>query len=227
MKIISIEEKQNILSLNDPSKNVGMLTEIELNLRWRNHIGRQLLTKISHQHCPAGNGPLFEEIVIEICENTLVDSFRDHVVTPHPRTLKINGVTQKFRDLSFPNNPVDTSPGCIWNVLRMDASYQLKSFVIECKNYSKKNKVTRDEIFQLFEYIDPDEHGKIGILICREGDSSLDDSARLAIIRLSKEGYKIIVIGDKELESWINAYIDGSTERFFNSLIDSRRGWPI
>lgn len=225
---MSIQQKLQKLNEIDSSKYYS--TEIDaavIDSWWRGYQGGLLLEKISRQNCNAGSKDArkFEEICKEICEVTLEDSFKDHSVSFHPRTLVLNGFEQKIRDITFPNQPNDTDPNCIWNILKDE--FKLRSLVLECKNYST-SKISRDEIYQLFEYMDPEEHGKLGFILTRDGESTLDESARSTLVRIRKDGYKLIVLGDKELIDWITAYIDnGSPERFFNKINDTHRGWPI
>lgn len=214
----------------DPSRPPGaLLSETEellkKELRQRENEGGLLLEKIKRKNCNAGQKHAFryEDVCKEIVEVTLEKSFKDHVVSFHPKTLKIEGRKQSIRDISFPNHPVDTSPSCIWNVLNVD--YGVRSFVLECKNYLKA-KITSEEVYQLYEYMDPDEHGRLGFFLTRLGERSLDKSARSSIVRLKKDRYKFIVLNDDDLIEWINDYItQGSPETFFNKINDKNRGW--
>lgn len=228
MEKLTTQQKLQKLIEIDPSRYYSVkIDEAVIDSRWRSYQGGLLLEKMSRKNCNAGtkDAKMFEDVCKEICEVTLENSFKDHSVSFHPHTLAINGLQQRFRDITFPNQPVDTDQSCIWNVLRRD--HNVKSFVLECKNYST-SKISRDEIYQLFEYIDPDEHGRLGFLLTRDGEKTLDNTARSAIVRIKKDKYKFIVLSDKDLIEWINAYIDnGSPERFFNKINDSRKGWPV
>lgn len=226
-KLTTQQKLQRLIEIDSSRYYSTEIDEAVIDSWWRNYQGGLLLEKMSRKNCNAGSkdAQMFEEVCKEICEVTLENSFKDHSVSFHPRTLIIRGLQQKIRDITFPNQPVDTSKSCIWNVLRQD--YNARSFVLECKNYSTA-KISRDEIYQLFEYIDPDEHGKLGLLLTRNGEKTLDDTARSALVRIKKDKYKFIVLSDKDLIEWIKAYIDnGSPERFFNKINDSRKGWPV
>lgn len=229
--IISLEDSLK----NDPSRDFPQSTGIKdegilqqkRESSEREKQARILINKLSRKKCKAGlkNFRDFESLVKEIFEITLKKSFVNHVVTYHSRTLKLKGFQQKIRDISFPINPKDLNPSCIWNRLKED--YSLKSLILECKNYYR-SKITSEEIYQLFEYLDPKEHGKLALIVSRNGEKDLDESARSAIVRIVKDHYKFIIIGDKDLLCLIKSYaLNGSPEIFFNGLIDSKRGWPI
>ncbi len=220
--------KETILDPSLPSSTLLTKAEtLEIALKQRERDGGLLLNKVSRKNCNAGtrDATKYEEVCKEIIETTLQSSFKNHVVSFHSKTLEINGYKQFVRDITFPNNPIDLDKNCIWNILKRE--FGVRSFVLECKNYLK-SKITRDEVYQLYEYLDPNEHGRLGIFLTRLGERSLDDSARSAIVRLKKDSYKLIVLKDDDMVEWINSYIThGGPEHFFNKFIDEKRGWPI
>jgi len=227
IKLTTKEKLDRIIAIDPSRYREGDIKDSVVEGWWREYQGGLLLQEISRKNCNAGpkHALKYEEICKKIMEVTLESSFKDHIVSFHSRTLTLNGLKQAIRDITFPNQPIDLDPNCIWNVLKSE--YQVKSFVLECKNYLK-SKITSEEIYQLFEYIDPDEHGKLGFFLTRLGERSLANSARSAVIRLRKDGYKFIVLKDSDLVELIDAYItNGSPELFFNKINDEKRGWPL
>ena len=101
----------------------------------------------------------------------------------------------------------------IWDEFRNEP-WNCSYLVFDAKNY--KNGITHTQIYQMFHYLNK-RNGKIGIIFTRQ--HSIDKSGKAALIRIRDDNYMVFVLNDKDIEKWIDTYIEqGNIRVFFRDL---------
>lgn len=166
----------------------------------------------------------FENICEELINLTFEKELYNCKACTQEREISLVGNTLKARvlDISILNLPRDTHPNSIWNHLGKKDEYNCKKIIFECKNYSRGTKVKMEEVYQLYGYLDPTDIGKFGVILNKYGFSNLDNSAKTVIKRVKNDGYLILVLGRKEMEKWLNEWIENESCYYFFSTQISR-----
>ncbi len=200
----------------DPSKDYSSLDEVLLMSEWRRIEASRLRSLIDRKTCEVGreHSRLFEEACFEILGITLADTFRNNESTIQfqPSSNNIDGYISSERDITLFLAPKqeDNDEHHIWNIFHN--VYGIRNLVFECKNYKEKG-IGRNQVYQLYEYLSSDDpekykegNGRLGFLLTRHGKKSLDNYGTQAILRLKKDKYNILVLGDKELLKIIDQF---------------------
>lgn len=211
----TFEDQLTELQTKFPQRNydVTMLPE-SLARAYREEIMMPaLISLIDRSVCKPGqtDAGKFEDASEVILKWTIGSEFKMPVVA-QSRTLTIAGQSVRVRDISLtmPQGDIDEP----WLTIRIEN--QIKSIVFECKNYVTTSKLTKEEIFQVYEYLHPKTYGKLGVILTRYGKDSISPSARSAIFRLAQDDYKIVVLGDDDMKDLINEFVKtGSCANFF------------
>src|SRR5260221_1466137 len=147
----------------------SLSSELEI----RTTVADKLLKAI--KDCPRGDPDnsnifptKFENLCFNLIKLTLEDEFPNVKPIQHPRKDKIFGENIEIRDITIENRYKLLNVGILWNDLRTDTKVNCKIIVFECKNYEVN--ITRKEVLQLYEYLNPDVHGRFGIILCRNSD---------------------------------------------------------
>jgi len=163
----------------------------------------------------------FEDFCVDLIKITFKNDFESAIPTRPQNTRVVNGFKSNRPDINLSNSPkkeLADRPHIIWN--RLIEEYNCKQLKFDCKNYSETNKITNKEIYQLFEYLDPEEVGRIGFILSKYGNT--DGSAGVAMSSLKRfpgHQYKFIILKKKDIEEWISSYEDtGSVTDFFETL---------
>lgn len=216
-------------NIGSPIENAVQNLNFSQQERKRREIVAQALVA-KFDNCKAGKGRnltfntpywgIFEDLCIELMNTTLKDDFLGLSIDPQSRTLRIIGFKQDIKDLVLLNNPKEQHGNCVWNILKHQ--FMCNQIIFDCKNYAKKNCISSEDVYQLFQYLGG-EVGRFGIIISRY--SNMDSSARSALSRIAQEKYLIVVIGDKEIREWLQVYIeDSNSTRFFRTLYNKNNG---
>lgn len=140
------------------------------------------------------------------------------------QSKRVDQLKVEIRDISFPIPQVPLS--MMWESIKNQ--HQLRSIVFECKNYSDGNPITFQEVYQLFQYINPSQHGYLGILLSRNGDTDLSaNSAIKKISELKEEEYRILVLSDDDIVQMIDEFVEsGTCATFLYQQIEKSRNYP-
>jgi len=229
MAINSQNDQNNYLwNTNNDSSDFSFLqensrpAEITVGTLDRITVARSLINKF--RMCPVGmkdvNGQQFHSACEDLIRRTLKDEFDDGIsLKTEQRSIDIiynknkqkHIKIRKYVDLSL---RIDTpkNPNSIWK--KFSTEYECRQIIFECKNYSLGNPISRDEVFQLFDYLHPKRRGKLGIIICRNKDNITNDAISV-INRIRDDGYKIILIGQEEIYKWLDDFSKNKVSNFF------------
>lgn len=166
----------------------------------------------------------YENLCLKVIELTTQNEFKDGIKpekgknqSPFPDERKV-----KRKDIFMKNEFVgkgtsdEGSMDHFWvSVLR---EFDSVKFAFECKNYSQSNKISWKEVYQLYQYLHPEDTGRIGFLLCRY--NSFDKTADEAIRRLMRDKYRIVPIYDSLMIDWLRGYISkGQSGAFFQRAL--------
>lgn len=202
--------------------------EFDIN-NYRTNKDREIVSRLLKdilKRCPMGNESdtkapsRYERICYFIIKITFENDFPETNPQHHIVKDLTFGETRNIRDIVVDNHYRDSKKSNFWNDIKTDKSTQCQTIVFECKNYNyNKNQIGKEEVLQVYNYLDPDSFGKLGFLICRNTKKTLSESAKQAIIRVRKDGYYIIPIDDLSIGEWIDAWcINKSPLSFFNDI---------
>jgi len=226
--LTQIEEQLSALKLKYPDKGYDSLsgnTEIILREYRKEFILPSLSQLIDKSVCGPGrvDADKYELACFDIIEWTLGQELSGKPVH-HPVSLKLDHFKRHYRDITI-SVPQVVMPSVQWESIKKE--HMIFSIVFECKNYSEATKITSSEIYQLYEYLTPDQYGRLGVILSRYGRKNLSTEANSAINRVAKDKYRILILGDEELAEMINDYINnGSCSGFFTKQIEIARSYP-
>lgn len=220
------------LNLRFPDKNYSEGNSPEsISLDYRKLIVcPQLRQLIDMKLCKTGDGNTYQDNCLEIVKETLSIDFSSSIPVKGSRTLKSGNSETRIRDITIqvPHQNLGNHWQTIIHENCNEHEYCIRSIVFECKNYSRNTHIKRKEIYQLYEYLTPQQYGKFGVILSRFGKDQLSDDAKIAIRRLMLDNYRILVLGNNEILDWINIYENtGSSETFFAKCTDSTRSYLL
>ena len=187
--------------------------------------GPSLFKLVDKKLCKPGiDNDIYERNCLKIIKETMKNDFSGSVPNHHPQNLN-RGKGSKVRDITLEITNHD--PHSRWGKIITDHFIRGSgSIVFECKNYSKEPQIPKTHIYQLYQYLNPYEFGKLGIILSRYGRSQLSLGAQEVISRLKLDGYRILIFGDKEMGEWIDEYgKTGRSEGFFHSQVGKSRSY--
>jgi len=162
----------------------------------------------------------FENICEELINLTFKKEFHNCKSCTQEREISFAGDLLRVLDISIFNLPQDDHPNSIWNDIKKEDKYNCQKIIFECKNYSLRTKIRKEEIYQLYEYLDPQNIGRFGIILNKYGFSNLDKKAKAAIKRVKKDRYLILVLGKEEIQKWLEEWVENETcHQFFSEQI--------
>lgn len=222
-----ISEQLAELKTKLPEKNFDSITDEQIIRREyrKEFLSPQLSQLIDKSTCRVGQSDAdkYEQACLSIIEWTIGLELSVKPVH-HPPSLKLDFFKRHIRDITMPL-PQVTLSSIHWESIKNQ--HQVFSLVFECKNYSKTTKITNNEIYQLYEYLTPDQYGRLGIILSRYGRENLSNEANSAINRLSKDKYRILILGDNDLNEMIDDFVKtGSCSDFFTKQIEIARAYP-
>lgn len=170
--------------------------------------GAELLIRL--KKCkPGSEWKIYEEICYDLIDWTFREEFIDPIDLSWNPIPEYKRIKNHIRDICLRNQSKDEHNNNYWNRLRND--YSAIHIIFECKNTAYK--ITEEEVFQLFGYLDPNSLGRFGILLTRKGQ---ENSAVRAIDRAKLDKYKILVFDDNDIKEWIRCFVENrSVVNFF------------
>lgn len=190
----------------------------------------ELAQLIDKQVCKPGrvDAEKYEDACLEIIKWTLGQELDGGDPEHHLSTFLLDGFSRKIRDITLPV-PQTVLP-TKWESIKIE--HELRSIVFECKNYVESNPLTNVEIYQLFEYINPDQHGTLGILLSRFGKKSIHKNVNSALNKIfnldQNPKYRIIILSDDDIIQMIEEYVEfGTCVHFLAREIEKSRSLPI
>lgn len=154
----------------------------------------------------------FEEICFDIVSLTFLSDFPNATPIREPKkNYTLYGRTLDLRDIVIENIPA-IFEGNVWGVVSRIKKCQ--KIVFECKNYNKP--IMAEEIYQLYGYLNPQTHGKFGVVLCRDKVATYQAQAKNAVKRVLIDEYVILVFDDTDIIEWLEYWAtNGNVEGFF------------
>lgn len=214
------------LSSDRISKDIIDYATLDTEEKFRKFVGDFLLKCLIN--CKLGNRKkdkypayLFQKICFHIISITFAKEFPTVKPKSQPHKAVYLGRTKTIRDIILTNRYSNSFSGNLWNDIKSNP-LKCQIIVFECKNhdYNNKNgKIKGDEILQLYHYLNPNNMGKFGVIICRDIKKTLHDSALQAINRIKQDNYVVLLLDDDLLGRWIDDWVkEDSPETFFSTL---------
>lgn len=227
----TVTDQLSALKAQNPAKDYGSLDHEVITREYRKEIVAPSLAKlIDKRECKPGRSDAekYEDACLEIIKWTLGEELQGGDPHSHLSTFLLDGFSRKYRDIVLPIPQITLSDK--WESIKNE--HHLKCIVFECKNYVETNPLTNNEIYQLFEYMNPGEYGTLGIVLSRYGKKKVHQNANSAlnkIFNLDLElKYRIIILGDDDLIEMINDYAEyGTCVNFLTKQIVISRSLPI
>jgi len=224
-----IDEQLTALKTKFPERDFQLISSHDIIAREyrREFIRPALIQLIDKNVCKPGRDDAnnYERACLDIITWTLGQELNG---TPehHTPSFLLDGFSRRIRDITFPIPQITLPPQ--WESIKIE--HKLRSIVFECKNYVSTNPLTNLEVYQLFEYINKDQHGTLGILLSRYGRKSIHNSLNSALNKIYglDLGFRILVLADEDLIQMIDEYVNtGSCSNFFSRQVEVSRSLPI